>query len=144
MALFKKDDILGWKPYPVTIACTFFDVPEEEEIPTLTFEMSKESQEKYRYLDNKYRFGLEYKPAKKQKRNRQFYPEIVNDPVKFCQELLEVCYVESSGIIDEPDKKTMLALLQQEPLFAKNLASEFVKIFEHDEKYKEPESDEKN
>ena len=143
MALFKAEDIKGWKPYPIVIECNFFKVPEGEPVPFLTIEMSREAQDVYREVEEQYHFGTEYKASKKGNK-KNYEPVVVNDPVKFCHGILKVSYLDSQGIIDEPSKELMLELLPQEPKFTKKLASKLIEIFEHDEKYKEEADDEKN
>jgi hypothetical protein len=141
MALFNVHDLLGNEKKTEIIQCDFFSLPEGVDCPTITLEISDKVRETYRVADDKYRFGISYKFKKGQKT-----PDIdvANDPVQFCHEILNAGYEDSEGLIDEPSKKAVLALLRREPTFARRLAAKLVEIFEHDDLYQEEEDDEKN
>ncbi len=141
MALFNAADLLGDDPEDKEIICDFFVVPDGEEYPTVTVTMTDKLRTAYRQADAKYRYAPRYTFKKGSK-----IPvgELTNNPVQFCHEILNVGYKGSEGLIDEPSKKAILALLKQEPGFSKKLATKFVELFEHDELFEDEEDTEKN
>ena len=141
MALFNAAALLEDKPELKTIICDFFRVPKGVEYPTITLEMTDKLRETYRSVDDKYRFAPTYTFKKGSQRP---VGKIVNDPVQFCHELLNVGYKDSEGLIDKPSKKAILALLKHEIGFSKKLAAKFVELFEHDNLFQDGEEIEKN
>lgn len=141
MALFHAAALLDDAPTLVVVTCDFFKIPDGESYPTIELTMTDRLRDVYRRAEDRYRFAPRYTFGKD---SQTPVGEISNDPVQFCYEILKEGYAASEGLIDEPSKKAVLALVKREPGFARKLAAKLVEVFEHDELFQEEASDEKN
>lgn len=140
MALFNADAILRDDQEDKDVILDFFDVPEGEKTPSITIELNNKTRGIYRRAADKYNnIRIKYRKGSKLPEG-----EIINDPVGFCQTILEKAYVGSLNLFDTPSKEAVLALLEKEPKFAKALASKLIDAFEHSELYQDEDDDEKN
>jgi len=139
MALFNVNDILADIEETVKILLDCFVIPDGEDIPTISILVNNKARKTAaESLSKNSGIRLQYR-----KGNQPPEGVLVDNPVKYCQDVLEECYADSSGLLDMPSKKAVLALLSKQPKFAKVLASKLMKVFESSELYKEAEDDEK-
>lgn len=139
MALFDVDAILSDEQELKTIICDFFDLPEGVDVPTVTVEITGKTRELYSTSVSRYNnLKIRYRKGKE--------PEgvIINEPIKFCHDILNGAYIDSDGLFEAPSKKAILALVKKQPKFAKALSGKLMDAFESSTLYKEEEDDEKN
>jgi hypothetical protein len=141
MALFRAAELLEDKPKLQTVVLGHTVENGKELSVTVTIEVTDKLREAYRNADAKYRFAPRYRF---QKGSQVPIGELVNDPVQFCKELLQIGYKDSENLIDKPSKQAVLALLNKEYRFAKTLASKLVDVFERDDLFQDEEDAEKN
>lgn len=137
MALFNAAAILEDTPEQKVIDLDFFVLPEDADTPTLTVEVSR------KVCDLAEKAAYKYNNVVIKYRGGQPRGEVINEPRKYCKEVLEACYVDSTGLFEESSLKLVLALLRKEPRFAKRLAGKLIELFEHADLYSEDE-DRKN
>ncbi|MCP4568506.1 MAG: hypothetical protein GY841_13090 [FCB group bacterium] len=129
MSLFKAQDILEDKPTPKIIVLDFFKIPEGEDPPMLEIEISRKTIDVFtESLDNHNNVEISYN-------GKNPKGKLVSNKIAFCHEVLNASYKDCQGLIDEPSKKAVLALLHQEPLFAKKLAPKLIDAFQNSESY---------
>jgi hypothetical protein len=137
MALFSAAAILADEKEERVIELDFFDLPEGQDIPTITIEISNRTREAVRKAADRHSNVLiQYSKGRP-------VGKLVNRPDEYCREVLDAAYLDSEGLVDNPSKEVILKLLKREPRLAKELASKLMETFEHSDLYQD-EEDEKN
>lgn len=129
MALFSAKNILADTAEPTPIELDFFVLPEGEDTPTMTVNVSRKLKKLSGELSD------QYNTIKLNYRKSGASGEIVNNPVAYCQGMIQLAYVDSTGLIDEPSKKAVLALLDGQPKLAKKLAAKLIDLYESADLY---------
>ena len=142
MAMFNAEAILARKSekeHELTLE-ECFKIPEGEPVPSITIQVNAEIRKFERRIRNKYNtLELEY-------RGEGAKGRMINDPIKYCQEIIKRCYIDSQDLMDNPSKSLLLDIVEQKEDFAVDLASVFIAYFKGAEKAQkdQDELDEKN
>lgn len=141
--LFESEHLITDNDGKVVIELDFFELPEGMDTPTLTIINNDITRKAFKIANKKYS-GI--KDKVRYHRDKGVDATLNNDPEKFCLTILDVAYVDCTGLFKKPTKQAFLEKLQEIPRFCRELGVKLANVFEGAELFKKErdEEDEKN
>lgn len=141
MALFDASAILADVTEEKIIECDFFVLPEGVDVPTLTIEINNKIRKLAKDSESKNCGDIRIDYGRK---GKDPHGIIVNNRERYCKDILEVSYIDSSGLFEQPSKKAVLALLGKEPTFTRRLSAKLIELFGNSEQYTDDEDEDED